>query len=173
MFIFYSSCKTNVYSILQQWYLGIAYYQWFEINMMLFNIKQCLWRGRNLNSVLSRCWALRTDAEWRRRCAYTQKTMCSNFKDTALRFSVGVRPLNTRGVTRRLLHETRHEIGFTRMRRDEIFTLFLRNPQWWNIWMENSLLFNWKSQNAKQFRCILKSTCNECYFTSILMNSMQ
>ncbi len=81
----------------------------------------------------------------------------------------------SRGVTRRLLHETRRDtrLGSRERKRDEIFTLFLRNPQWWNIWMENSLLFNWKSQNAKQFRCILKSTCNECYFTSILMNSMQ
>ncbi len=25
MFTFYSSCKTNVYSILQQWYLGVMY----------------------------------------------------------------------------------------------------------------------------------------------------
>ncbi len=45
MFTFYSSCKTNVYSILQQWYLGIMYYQRFETNMMLFNIKQCRWRS--------------------------------------------------------------------------------------------------------------------------------
>ncbi len=76
MFTFYSSCKTNVYSILQKWYLGIMYKLWSETNMILFNIKQCRWRGRNLNSVLSHCWALRTDTEWRRRCAYTHKKQC-------------------------------------------------------------------------------------------------
>ncbi len=81
--------------------------------------------------------------------------------------------IHSRGVTRCLLHETRRDTRLGSRERDETFTLFLRNPQWWNIWMENSLLFNWKSQNAKQFRCILKSTWNECYFTSILMTSMQ
>ncbi len=45
MFTFYSSCKTNVYSILQQLQLGIVYEQWFETNMMSFNIKQCRWRS--------------------------------------------------------------------------------------------------------------------------------
>ncbi len=51
---------------------------------------------QELNSVLSRCWALRTDAEWRRRCAYTHRKQCvrilKTWRDAALRFSSGVRP---------------------------------------------------------------------------------
>lgn len=45
MLTFYSSCTTNVSSILQQWYLGIMYDQRFETNIMLFNTKLCRWRS--------------------------------------------------------------------------------------------------------------------------------
>ena len=77
MLTFYSSCTTNVSSILQQWYLGIMYEQRFETNIMLFNTKLCRWRSvANLNSVLSHSWAPRTDAEWRRRCVYTHRKQC-------------------------------------------------------------------------------------------------
>ncbi len=69
--------------------------------MMLFNIKQCRWRSV-ARQEFEQCPESLLGAADRRRmtppvCVHTLKTMCSNFKDmvrrnTALRFSFGVRP---------------------------------------------------------------------------------
>lgn len=49
----------------------------------------------------------------------------------------------------RYTHETGHDTGFTRMRRDDILTIFLRNFQWRNTLVENVSYSNesYKMQN--------------------------
>ncbi len=47
--------------------------------MMLFNIKQCRWRSvarQEFEQRSESLLGLRTDAEWRRRCAYTHRKQC-------------------------------------------------------------------------------------------------
>ncbi len=70
-------------------------------------VLQGLWRGSHTERAAprsatsrtafwSRCWAPRTDAEWRRRCAYTHRKQCvqiwKTWRDAARRCASGVRP---------------------------------------------------------------------------------